>query len=209
MTQRDIRAGVLTEAALLWILTAAALAADPSQQLIARAEPVRPHVELFHNSDTAFRLFTLDRFVGRTLRHRFHLELDGARAQAEDWLHSAGFSLLEERDAEGRRSYSVISAALTSDWPVIRMRARLGQPQVSAGLHARREMPAIGVMVPWEQYTFELEGIQDKVRGYLFMGTLRWSDPQQRVQYGIALPVGVGAAASVGALLQVRVRFAK
>ncbi len=190
------------EATLLCILTVATAAADPLPPQTTR----QPRVELFQNADSAARLFTFDHTVGRS-RHRFRLELAGARAQAEDWLHDAGFSLLEDRDIEGGHTYAVVSGALITDGPAVQLRARLGRPALSAGMRLRSDRPAIGVVLPSAPYSFELEGLEDRSLGYVLMGTLRWSDPQQQVQYGISLPLAVGRGPSMGALLQLRVRF--
>jgi len=190
------------EATLLCILTVARGAADPLPPQTTR----QPHVELFQNADNAARLFTFDHTVGRS-SHRFRLELAGARAQAEDWLHDAGFSLLEERDVEGHHTYAVLSGALITDGPVVQLRARLGQPAFSAGMRVRSDRPALGIVLPAAPYSFEFEGLEDRSLGYVLMGTLRWSDPTQLVQYGISLPLAVGRGPSMGALLQLRVRF--
>lgn len=200
MTQRVIGVGGVVQATLLWILAVAAGAAD--------SLPPQTRVELLQNADTNARMFTLDHVVGHS-RHRFRLELEGARAQAEDWLHDAGFSLLEERDVEGHHTYAVISGALTIDGPAIQLRARLGQPALSAGMRLRSDRPAIGVVMPFSPYSLELEGLEDRSLGYVVMGTLRWTDAQQRVQYGLALPLAVGRGHSMGALLQLRVRFGR
>lgn len=202
MTRRVLGAGVLVEAALLYVLTTAA-AAEPSPPN-ANAQGLQ--IDLFHAVDSVARILTINPRLGRA-RHRFRLELQGARAQAEDWLRDAGFSLLEERDGEGQRSYAVISGALVTEWPVVRLRVRVGNPQLAAGLRLRRNVPAIGLTIPWGEYAFEVEGAQEKNLGYLFMATLSRSDPQQRFQYGIAFPVTFGAGPSVGALLQLRMRF--
>ena len=202
MTRRAIGAGVLVEATLLFVFTSVSGAAELSPP----DKTSQPHIELFQEIETLARLFTLDRAVGHS-RHRLRLELQGARAQAEDWLHDAGFSLLEERDLDGHHSYAVVSGALTTDWPVIRLRARLGQAAPFTGMRLRDDLPAIGVAVPYQRYTVELEGAQDRSLGYVVMGTLRWSDPQQRVQYGIALPLAVGRGPSIGTLFQLRIRL--
>ncbi len=204
MTRRVIDAGVFMEATLVCILTVARAAADPLPPQTTR----QPPVELFQNTDSAARLFTFDHSVGRS-RHRFRLELAGARTQAEDWLHDAGFSLLEDHDVEGHHTYAVVSGALITDGPAVQLRARLGQPALSAGMRLRSDRPAIGVVLPSAPYSFEFEGLEDRTLGYVLMGTLRWSDPQQRVQYGLALPLAVGRGPSMGALLQLRVRFAQ
>jgi hypothetical protein len=41
----------------------------------------------------------------------------------------------------------------------------------------------------------------------MFMGTVRWSDPHQRLQYGVAFPVALGHGPSVGVLLQLQMRL--
>jgi hypothetical protein len=195
-------ASVLTEAALLCLLASAGAADRPS----APSNLGRPPIQFFHDVQPPARLFTFDRPLGRS-RHRFRLELEGARAQAQDWLHDGGFFLLEERDAEGRRSYEVRSHTLVTDWPVVRLRARVGQPQLAAGMRMRRNTPALGFTIPWQQYAFEFEGVEERSLGYLFLGTLRWADPSQRLQCGVAVPIAVGGNPSVGALLQIRMRI--
>jgi hypothetical protein len=140
-------------------------------------------------------------------RHRWRAELQAARALAEDWLRDAGMSLLEERDADGRRTYAVLSGKLAESWPMLRLRARVGRPQLSSGMRPRREAPAVGITFPWKTYTLELEGLDDRDLGYSLLGVFRWGDASRRVQYGVALPVALEDGPSVGALLQVRVRL--
>lgn len=140
---------------------------------------------------------------------RVLLEVDGAREQAEDWLHSGGFSLLEEKDPHGRSSYVVLSESFIHRVPTMRIRARMGRPQLSAGFRLDDESPAIGVMLPWQRYTFELEGIRDGRLGYAVVGSARWSRNDHRLQYGIAMPLAVSHGPSVGLILQVGVRFGK
>ena len=205
MTRRAIVASVLVHGALLWMCTAPAAAAEATAPV---PQTSRRPVELFHEFSARATLFSFDRAIAGS-GQRFHLEMVGARAQAEDWLHDAGFSLLEERDAEGRRSYTVLKDTSLTEWPVVRLRARIGRPQLAAGLRVRRELPAIGIMVPWQRYTLELEGLDDRALGYVFIGTVRWSDELQRLQYGVALPIGMRDRASVGALLQIRLRFGR
>src|SRR5207253_184173 len=136
--------------------------------------PQGREVDLFLRLDTTpTRLLAAEGLVGQS-RHRFHLEMEGARTQAQDWLRDAGFSLLEERDLEGRRSYQVVSSAPPDDFN-LRVHARLGLPQLSAGLRPRREVPAIGAMIPWQGYAFELEALSDRTLGWELMGRARWS----------------------------------
>jgi hypothetical protein len=200
ISRRAVRAVVLAEAILLYTLTAMVSAADETIQLT----PSR--IELIHTTQEPVRLFTLGAPVTQS-RHPFRVELEGARAQAEDWLHDAGFSLLEERDGDGRRGYAVISGALVSDGPIIRLRARFGERHLPANFRVRSEMPAIGITMPWGPYSLEFEGVQDSALGYVLMQSIQWSDPRRRVQWGFALPVALRHGPSVGALLQLRVRL--
>ena len=148
--------------------------------------------------------------IGRPLerpQHWVRMELKNARAQAESWWNDAGLSLLEERDPEGRRRYQLTSGVLTDSWPTLRLRARVGKPELSAGLRLRRNAPALGFTVPWQQYTFELEGLEDRDLGFAFTGSMRWSDPKGAVQYGLAFPLAFRAGPSIGVLLQIGVRL--
>jgi len=165
-----------------------------------------PRVELFQHSGNTPQ--AMPRRVERA-RQRFRIELQRARAQAEDWLHDAGFSLLEERDSEGKRTYALLSGTLVADGPVIRFHARVGRPQLSAGLTVRRNRPAFGFTIPWQQYTVEMEALEDQELGYMLMGRFRWSDPQRRLQYGLAFPLSFEDGGSIGVVLQVHVRFGK
>jgi len=140
---------------------------------------------------------------------RILLEVEGAGRQAEDWLDDGGFSLFEERDQHGRRSYVMVSNTFSRRMPTMRLRARMGRPQLSAGLRPSGDSPAIGVTVPWQSYTFELEGLNDRRLGYAIVGSARWSEPNQRLQYGIAMPVALSSGPSVGLILQVGIRFGK
>ena len=140
---------------------------------------------------------------------RVLLEVEGARDQAEDWLHQGGFSLLEERDQHGRSSYVVMSQTFSRRVPTMRIRARMGRPELSAGMRLNDESPAVGITVPWQRYTFELEGLNDGRFGYAVVGSARWSKPNRRLQYGVAMPVALSRGPSVGLILQFGVRFGK
>jgi hypothetical protein len=165
---------------------------------------LQPDPAYFSTDTTSFVL--LDRAVGFA-DDRILLEVDGAREQAQDWLHRGGFSMFEQKDQHGRRSYVVMSDTFSRRVPTMRMRARVGRPQLSAGLRPSDRSPAIGVTVPWQRYTFELEGLNDRRLGYAFVGSARWSRPDERFQYGIALPVALSSGPSVGVILQLGVRF--
>lgn len=135
------------------------------------------------------------------------LQVSGVRSQANDWLDDSGFSLLKDRDSWGSKRYTVAAGALTTKWGSFHLRGRVGRPELSAGLRPRRYSPAFGVTVPWKQFTFELEALDDKDFGYSVLSGLRWADPKGRVQYGLALPVSVGKGPSVAAILQVLIRL--
>jgi hypothetical protein len=140
---------------------------------------------------------------------RVLLEVEGAREQAEDWLHSSGFSLLEQKDQHGRSSYVVMSETFTRRMPTMRIRARMGRPELSAGMRLSDESPAIGVTIPWQRYTFELEGLNDGRLGYAVVGSARWSRADRRLQYGVAMPVALSHGPSLGVIFQLGVRFGK
>lgn len=135
------------------------------------------------------------------------LQLSGARSQAVDWMADGGVSLLKDRDAYGSKRYTMASGALTTKWAAFHFRARVGRPEMSAGLQPRRHAPAFGVTIPWERFTLELEAMDDKDFGYSLLTGLRWSQPDRRVQYGVALPMSIGDGPSVAAILQILIRF--
>jgi hypothetical protein len=201
----NIRA-VAVQAVALWLMsTEPSAAGDRAPLPRVRAAAINLFIQL----DTpVLQPLAIDRSVGKP-RHWLRLEAEGARLQAEDWLRDAGFSLLEERDAEGRRSYQVVSSTPTDESPGARVHARIGLPQLSAGLRPRREMPAIGAMIPWHQYALELEALDERKVGWELMGRVRWSAPDEQLQYGIALPVAVRGGPSLGVLFQVRLRWGK
>ncbi|HVO26074.1 MAG TPA: hypothetical protein VMW56_20860 [Candidatus Margulisiibacteriota bacterium] len=209
MTRHQLRAGAFVQAVVLWASTAAA-GTDPYTDSYAQAHtlsvarPSRAVLELFHFQDKRVAPQADARLL-REPRSRLYLEVDGAGSQARDWLHTAGFALFEQRDGEGRRSYQVMSGAVADDWPTIQLHARVGGPQLSAGLNPRREVPALGFTVPSASYTLELEGLKDRRLGTALMARMRWSDAQQRLQCAIALPVAVSGTPSVGVLLQLRI----
>jgi hypothetical protein len=199
----NIRA-VAVQAVALWLMTSEPSASGETIPL-PRARPAQ--INLFLQFDThALQPLAADRYVQQP-RHWLRLEAEGARVQAEDWLRDAGFSLLEVRDVEGRRSYQVISSTPTDESPGVRVHARIGLPQLSAGLQPRREVPAIGAMIPWKRYAFELEALDDRRVGWEVMGRVQWSNPNERVQYGVALPLALRGGPSVGVLFQVRMRW--
>jgi hypothetical protein len=200
MVRRAFGTGVLAKAAVLSVLAIGAAAAEQTAVGVA-AKATR--IELFQPAYPAATLLSL-RNAGLS-QPRLRLEFEGARAQARDWLHDAGFSLLEDRDSVGGRRYQLISGALVADLPALQLRARLGRPLLAAGVPVRRSVPAIGVTMPWREYSFEMEGHGAKNPGYRFMATVYRSD--RRVQYGIALPVALGSPLSMGLLLQLRVQF--
>jgi hypothetical protein len=157
-------------------------------------------------ANTSFVL--VERQVGFA-EDRILLEVEGAREQTRDWLHSNGFSLLEEKDQHGRSSYLVMSDTFSRRVPTMRLRARMGRPQLSAGMRLDDESPALGVTIPWQRYTFEFEGLNDGRLGYAVVGSARWSRADRRLQYGVALPVALSSGPSVGVILQLGVRFGK
>jgi hypothetical protein len=135
------------------------------------------------------------------------LQVSGARSQAVDWMQDTGFSLLRDRDSQGSRRFTMATGGLTTKWATFHLRARVGRPELSAGLRPRRQTPAFGITVPWDQFTFELEALDDKDFGYTVLSGLRWAEKGSRVQYGLALPVSVGDGPSVAAILQVLIRL--
>jgi len=204
MSRHQHCASVFVQAVALWVLAASSSAGSDTLP----AHPARPkEIELLHLTEARGAPRLVVREPVRRVRHRFSAEMNGARAQAEDWLRTSGFSLLESRDSEGRRSYELISGTLASQAPAMRFHTRIGRPRLSSGLRPSRKVPALGLTIPGDTYTVELEGLRDSDFGWALMGSVRWGDPHQRVQYGIALPIMVGDTSSVGALLQLRVRF--
>lgn len=201
MTRHTLRASVVMQAAVMWLFTSTpGMASDtapavPTQRIV---------LDLFHSEDKRLPIQPSARLLQQP-RHRLFLEVDGARAQAKDWLHTAGFSLFEQRDSEGRRSYEVMSGTLANDWPSLQLHARVGGPQLSAGLRPRREVPALGLTIPGDGYTFEFEALKDRSLGTALMARVRWGDAGQRIQYGVAVPLMLGGTHSIGALIQVRV----
>jgi hypothetical protein len=135
------------------------------------------------------------------------LQLSGVRSQATDWMEDGGFSLLRDRDSQGAKRFTMAAGALTTKWASFHLRARVGRPEMSAGLRPRRYAPAFGVTVPWERFTFELEALDDKDFGYSMLSGLHWRPGDGRVQYGIAMPVSVGHGPSVAAILQVLIHL--
>lgn len=135
------------------------------------------------------------------------LQLSGARSQAADWMADGGVSLLKDRDAHGSKRFTMASGALTTKWASLHFRARVGRPEMSAGLQPRRHAPAFGVTIPWDQFTLELEAMDDKDFGYSLLTGMRWSQPGRRVQYGVALPMSIGDDPSVAAILQILIRL--
>jgi hypothetical protein len=211
VTRHQLRAGAFVQAVALWASIAVAgtdIYDDTYTSIQARtasvARPTRAVVELFHFQDKHVAP-QVDARLLREPRHRFYLEVDGAGAQARDWLHTAGFALWEQRDSEGRRSYQVMSGAVANDLPTVHLHARIGGPQLSAGLNPRREVPALGFTVPSESYTLEFEGLKDHRLGTALMARVRWSDVRRHLQYGVALPIAVSGTPSIGLLLQLRI----
>lgn len=136
--------------------------------------------------------------------HRLSLEITGARLQAEDWLRDAGVAVLEEHDAEGHRSFTLLSDTFASQSPVLHLRARFGRPELAAGLRLRQSTATIGLVIPWQQSVIEFEAVNDRRLGYGFLGSLHWQDAHDRFQCGVAMPV---AAGGVAVLLQLQMRF--
>lgn len=135
------------------------------------------------------------------------LQVSGARSQANEWLDDSGFSLLKDRDSQGSKRFTMAAGTLTTKWGSFHLRGRVGRPELSAGLRPRRYAPAFGVTVPWKQFTFELEALNDRDFGYTVLSGFRWSDDKGRVQYGVALPVSVADGPSIAAILQVLIRL--
>jgi hypothetical protein len=135
------------------------------------------------------------------------LQVSGVRSQAADWLDDSGFSLLKDRDSQGSRRYTMAAGAIATKWGSFHLRGRVGRPELSAGLRPRRYAPAFGLTVPWKQFIFELEALNDKDFGYTVLSGFRWADPRGRVQYGLALPVSVDQGPSIAGILQVLIRL--
>ena len=135
------------------------------------------------------------------------LQVSGAQNQTSDWMQDGGFSLLRDRDSQGSRRFTMLTGGLMTKWVTFHLRARVGRPELSAGLRPRRQTPAFGITVPWKEFTFELEALDDKDFGYSVLSGFRWGHRNGRVQYGIAMPVSVGQDPSVAAILQVLIRF--
>jgi len=204
MARYEMRAGAVLQTIVLW-LVAAGPSFGADQLPFPQGGPAG--LDLFHLSDTpAARVLSVGG-PGGDPRHRFYLELAGARSQAEDWARDAGFLLLEDRDGEGRRTYQLISGTLASEWTPVSLHARLGLPQLSAGLRQRREVPAFGASIPWQRCALEIEALQDRGLGWAVMSRFHWSDARQRLEYGVALPLKIAGSPSVGVLLQLRVRW--
>jgi len=135
------------------------------------------------------------------------LQVSGARSQTNEWLDDSGFSLLKDRDSQGSKRFTMAAGALTTKWGSFHLRGRVGRPELSAGLRPRRYAPAFGVTVPWKEFTFELEALDDRDFGYTVLSGFRWSEPKGRVQYGVALPVSIADGPSVAAIFQVLIRL--
>lgn len=202
MSRHGSFAGLLAETLVFGFIVAAADAAETSEGRLTR-QPTQ--IELFQALDTsAWRQLSWNI---TPLPQRFHLELNGARASAEDWLRDAGLSVREERDPEGHRSYTVLSDTLLSADPVIRLRAQVGRPELAAGLRLRQNSATLGLTIPWQRYVVELEGVDDRSLGCVFLGSLRWRDAHDHLQYGVAVPIAAGRAPAVGVLLQLHLQF--
>jgi hypothetical protein len=205
MIRRIEHMRVLTRALVLCLLWASAV---HGEEVVPPKPKLNLQPDLLDAGMKSTSFLLIEREVGFA-EDRLLLEVEGAREQAEDWLHSGGFSLLEERDQHGRSSYVVMSETFTRRMPTMRIRARMGRPALSAGFRLSDESPAIGVTVPWQRFTFELEGLNDGRLGYAVVGSARWSKPDRRLQYGIAMPVALSHGLSLGVILQVGVRLGK
>jgi len=200
MTRRAYGAGVLAEALLLGLVTAMAAAADPPAAPLPRSHR---RIQLFQAREVG----GASRLTGAAiapLPQRFTLEMAGARSNAQDWLHDAGFSLLEDRDSEGQRSYTLQSGTLASTAPLVHLQARVGRPELAAGLRLNHNSASVGLTMPLPHSVIEIEGVDNRGAGYGFLGSLRWHDARDRLQYGVALPVAIGKGAAVGVLFQLR-----
>lgn len=204
MARYEMRAGAVLQTMVLWLLAAgSSFGADQLPSLQDRPASL----DLFHLADVpSARALAVGQLGGKA-RQRFYVELAGARSQAQDWARDAGFQLLEDRDGEGRRTYQLISGTLGSEWTPVRLHARLGLPQLSAGMRQRRNVPAFGASIPWQRCALEIEALQDRRLGWAVMSRFHWSDPKQRLQYGVALPLKIGGSPSVGVLLQLTLRW--
>jgi hypothetical protein len=136
------------------------------------------------------------------------LQVSGARSQAADWLEDGGFSLLKDKDPYGSKRFTFATGALTTKWASFHFRARIGRPEMSAGLRPKRHSPAFGVTVPWNRFVLEIEALDDGEFGYSLLTGLRWTPgADRRVQYGVAVPVSLDGSPSAAAILQVLIRL--
>jgi hypothetical protein len=136
------------------------------------------------------------------------LQLSGARDQPAEWMEDGGFSLLKDRDPyDGSKRFTFASGALTTKWASVHLRMRLGRSDIDPWPQRRQRWSAFGVTIPWDRFTLEIEALDDNEFGYSVRTGLRWAPTDQRVQYGVALPVSVGGGPSVAAILQILIRL--
>jgi hypothetical protein len=205
MTPCAWRKSVLLAATTLSLLIAVRCAAGLDAPIKRAAPPLA--FDLFRTPDIPRDPILPFDQLGDRPRHWVRVEVQAARAYAQDWLRSTGFSLLEDRDSEGRHRYQVFSRRLTQDWPEVRVHTRIGRPVLSAGLQPRRNVPAFGLTIPGPGYVIEAEGFQDRELGWSLMGRVYGSsDPGARIRYGVAVPFTLRRP-SVGVLFQLQVRL--
>jgi len=202
MTRRVNCAGVFAEALMLGLMVAVAEAADPPPAPTPRSHR---RIQIFQMREAVAAPPLLAHLINPLPQH-LNLEVDGARSSAEDWLHDAGFSLLEQRDGEGQHSYTLLSGSLAEAAPLVRFQARIGRPELAPGLRLNHNSASVGLTIPTPQYAIELEGVDNRGAGYGFLGSVRWHDPHDHLQYGVGIPVATKGAA-VGVLFQVGVKF--
>lgn len=125
---------------------------------------------------------------------------------SRDWERTSEIRLHRYRDATGFKRYTLLFDGMSSGATSLQLRARFRKDGGSRLIPTNRTT-AFGFAMPWDQYVFELEGVDQSGIGRSLFGTIRWHDSSERFECGLTVPM-VGAKELTGAvILQFVYRF--
>lgn len=136
----------------------------------------------------------------------------GPAARSVEFYHSGqrldhGVSLRRDVDSFGYRRYTLLFSALSNREASFEIRARVRKPEKRLGdTHSRRTL-ALGFAVPWRQYGFELEAVDDGTLGRALLGSVRWTDDSDRFGCGVTVPIAAPRGLAGAVIVQLVYRF--
>ncbi|HYD49485.1 MAG TPA: hypothetical protein VEB21_14110 [Terriglobales bacterium] len=125
-----------------------------------------------------------------------------ARSRAGDLRNpdSNEIRLLRERDPAGYKRYTLMVSSLSA----VQFRARFRKDGRS-GLAPSTRTTAVGIAMPWHQYSLEIEGVNESDIGKSLLGSVRWRG--DAIECGLTVPLLAPKELRGAVLLQFVYRF--